>query len=259
MRSHGPRQRHATSSNAEATEMRLPYNPRSQHELLADEYARVNGLSIDSEDQFVSSRLSNVAPIAPAFATEVDGLTSCSHLHPLRIPPILPPMRETLTDIPQPLYQVPDFREEYLRLGDSIDEVLTSSSPQTLSLLSQLKIEPPLLQTDHEYDCRELSRSISLKRKPDLDCKNIPTEPLNQANDEGISFPRSAYCLAKELARASRNEKFDVPQEAMTGLIQQLQDISPKGLSCDVEDNHHVPRNLVSLSFRGYLRRIWTD
>lgn len=254
MKTHRLRQRYSASWKNMVTTLQLPCSPHSQHELSADEYARVNNLSIDSESQFASSRLSIVNPLAPYSDVVPDGSGDDSHLPSLQISsPLLPSTYEHLTDHTELLDQCLDSPGEDIYFDDSIDEMVVSSNIRALPALAQLKIEPPFLRTDHEYDCRELSRSISLKRSSHVDCTNIPSEILDEANDEGLSFPSSASRLATELTRACRDEKFHISQEAASYLTQQLKSEPQESLKYDVGDKHNSSRRMVSKSFGGYL------
>ncbi|KAI0008510.1 hypothetical protein F4779DRAFT_641617 [Xylariaceae sp. FL0662B] len=147
-----------------------------------DEYARENGLSVDSSAEL----LEKVIP----FATRDDpGFKSICYFNPT------------------------DF--------------------------AKLKLEPPLLGSDPDYDCRKLARTIQARREARVDIytRGIPPERLDASNDESLDFPESAYQYRQEIDATARVEKIDIPKGTSLRKLTLTPPLSP----IIVEDDEFVP------------------
>lgn len=222
---------------------RLAYHSPLQHDLSVDSYSRRNGLSVDYMNMFVTSRLSSVTPLGRCvFSVGPDGLTDDS-----RLPQLIIPLQFLHTSNVALMIngQCIDLLRN-LRFDDDIEKV---SSFTKLHPHVHLKIELPFLRTDNDYDCREISFSLTSKRNAAVDCKNIPLELLNEANDEGLSFPDGAYRLRKKLVTSHLNEKLNITEKVLSCLTQ-LQQGPPKTLRSDALDGGSW--QIVSTSSQGH-------
>jgi hypothetical protein len=77
-----------------------------------------------------------------------------------------------------------------------------------------LKMELPILRTDHELDMRSFGRQVI----PDLSGDNIPFEGVNEENDEGLSWPSASFDLPKIFEEKAKSEKLEVPKDAILRL-----------------------------------------
>ncbi|KAI8961410.1 hypothetical protein F5Y11DRAFT_366754 [Daldinia sp. FL1419] len=135
--------------------------------------------------------------------------------------------------------------------------------------IDDLKLEPPLLLSDPEYDCRELARSIRQLRRADVDLKSVPLEPLNVLNDESLEFPSSSYQYNLKIIKEIQDEKIDISKKALIYLSRMLKDtwtrdkheellerfscqrvlralaLTPPLSPCPQEEEYFVPDNAV--------------
>ncbi|KAI1498898.1 hypothetical protein F5X99DRAFT_300674 [Biscogniauxia marginata] len=231
-------------------------------------YARENGLSIDSQVNPFSFHLQFNHPL-PHLTPDarLNGLTSDSSLHELRIP-VFPCFKE------QPLRvtrEVTELLHKAVQRDDiHISAFNTPSQYETRVSITRLKLDPPLLKSDPDYDCRQLARIIHSRREAQLDPDTFPSEKLNAANDEALDFPESAYQFRDELDNTVYNEKIDVPKEVIYCLAKNLQDdwtehdqrkmlegetsllkatreltITPPLSPCERADNYFIPSDAV--------------
>ncbi|KAI0894757.1 hypothetical protein F4806DRAFT_96291 [Annulohypoxylon nitens] len=175
-----------------------------------DEYARLNDLSVDSQGG-ISPLLDHIQN-SKLLSDKVDD-TALTQLHIPRLVLI----NEQL-----------DVSKEVLRLLSSVNS-LGRGDEQNFRLpaprdTSGLKLELPLLQTDPEYDYRELARRVKEQRKADIDLSSIPSEPLNTSSDQSLDFPDSAYQYKQKLQTAIQDEKLDIPRAALHYLASALKD-----------------------------------
>ncbi|KAI8623868.1 hypothetical protein F5Y19DRAFT_481228 [Xylariaceae sp. FL1651] len=189
-----------------------------------DQYARENQLSVDSRvDPFsLAIQLNSYLPQLTSDSGP-SGLTSDSSLSQLQLPTFH--FREHL-DVPKEsidLLAAAFLNEE---ISEEIGVYLQDKSPlaqyETRKRLANLKIEPPALFSDPDYDCRELARTIREQQQPHASPATFPPERLNIANDEGLEFPDSTYHFAQKLNHSIRSEKIDAPKETIYHLSRAL-------------------------------------
>ncbi|KAI9772360.1 MAG: hypothetical protein M1839_002496 [Geoglossum umbratile] len=75
----------------------------------------------------------------------------------------------------------------------------------------ELRVELPMLRTDHELDMRIFGRQVVPGPLGD----NIPLEEVNERNDEGISWPLESLDLPRQFNEKLRNEKLEVSKDAI--------------------------------------------
>ena len=83
-----------------------------------------------------------------------------------------------------------------------------------------LKVEPPVLATDHELDMRMVRERICLDRM-DLD---LPLDIIDDYNDEGLRFPNYFGARRTQLLETLNSEKFNCTREVLL-FIQEIRRI----------------------------------
>ncbi|KAF7947677.1 hypothetical protein EAE96_008757 [Botrytis aclada] len=79
-----------------------------------------------------------------------------------------------------------------------------------------LRIEMPMLRSDHDFDVREFARRDGFEVRPQ-DIK-LPLELLNIENNEGLGFPSDFYNFETEAFETIANEKIEVTRNSMVYL-----------------------------------------
>lgn len=174
-------------------------------ELTAAQYARLHGLSVD--------HLAEPLPI--------------SHIAALRehIP-------EGLTDdksLPRIDLQVHVNTQETLALDKSAAELLHGANnglttPEELEDIifplldtrqtKKLRLETPLLRTDHESDFRSFARWENSHFKDGC----LPWEPLDNEMDVGLEWPKRLRDLPAKLLKELESEKIEMQKHTLTYL-----------------------------------------
>ncbi|KAI1340424.1 hypothetical protein F5Y15DRAFT_57923 [Xylariaceae sp. FL0016] len=183
----------------------------------ADEYARNNGLFIDSQtDPFHIALQHDFNPSQPRSCTSSTDPSSDTSLPVLRLP-VVNLDREKLTTSRQSIALLNDM----LRRDNEKNEFSISkwSYDDLRTRKSRLKMEPPALQSDIDYECRELERTIRRRRSTALDPDIFP---LENACAEEPDLPSSAYKLKECLDSAVRDEKLDVTRDTVLHIAQSL-------------------------------------
>ncbi|KAI0417469.1 hypothetical protein F5X98DRAFT_387160 [Xylaria grammica] len=185
-----------------------------------DRYARDNCLSIDSKiDPF--SLVLQINDSVPRLTSDAgpDGLTSDSCLPPFQLP--MADLREQF-DMPEESSGLvaEAVQDDDIKCDGQYDTPLAQYEAR--KRLYGLKLDPPALSSDPEYDCRELARSIQKQRQPNISSETFPFERLNIDNDEGLQFPASARQFGQQLDLIMCKEKLDVPREVVYQLARAL-------------------------------------
>ncbi|KAI0539305.1 hypothetical protein GGR58DRAFT_524844 [Xylaria digitata] len=211
-----------------------------------DQYARDNHLSIDSRIHPISlvSIVNHSLPQLTPDAT-TDGLTSDSCLpqpHLLTVN-----LREQL-DVPEESSVITTraIQNDDVKFNGQYDTPLAQYEAR--KRLYSLKLDPPTLRDDPDYDCRELAASIREQRQPFLSPEMFPFERLNRDNDEGLGFPTSAHQFGQQFDHIIRHEKFNVPKEAVYQMARALRD------DWCGEENCRVIK--VEMSYRTFTRAL---
>ncbi|KAI1209029.1 uncharacterized protein F4807DRAFT_467976 [Annulohypoxylon truncatum] len=188
-----------------------------------DEYARTNGLSVDSQGD-VSLLFNHVQ------GTRLlsDEQTDDTALPQLRIP-YLVSRTEQLS-----------VSKESLELLSTITSLERQSEQDlkipTLRDITKLKLEPPLLRSDPDFDFRELARCVQEQRRADIDLTSVPSEPLDTSNDESLEFPDTAYQYKQKLLAGIQDEKLDISRESLHYLTSVLKDEWTQDKQEELED-----------------------
>lgn len=119
-----------------------------------------------------------------------------------------------------------DLKEKILATRDSaalLASVLKGGSwgynrnlqePGNRHRFRDIKLEEPLLATDHEVDIQTFLDTSELNRV-DLD---MPCEDVNEENDEGLTYPESFWTIADEIRASSCKEKMHCTREVLLRL-----------------------------------------
>ncbi|KAI5866809.1 hypothetical protein GGS23DRAFT_593543 [Durotheca rogersii] len=183
-----------------------------------DEYARANGLTVDSQvDIFPLLARFRERSLHLLFPPSDVGESADSIPIPsLPIPPLTPGTEQL---------SIPKDSLELLRSAASVEAIDTEKLSQaSFASFAGLKLETPLLRNDPEYDCRELARSVRERRRVDIDVTKIPSEPLNPQLDQALTFPDTAFQYREGLERETRGEMLDVPRQALLHLSRAMKD-----------------------------------
>lgn len=101
-------------------------------------------------------------------------------------------------------------RDTILLLGSNTKDLKHESSFEELGLdphrIRKLKLELPMLRTDHESDMQDFARKV----KPDLANEHLPLELLHEEADEGLGWPPDLHALPDVLLDKCKAEKLDI-------------------------------------------------
>lgn len=102
----------------------------------------------------------------------------------------------------------------------------------------RMKIELPLLRSDHEIDLMRFVSPIV----PDLENEFLPLETLDIEEDEGVEWPSSYYALPDGFAKKSRSEKIEASKDDFLYLQQ--------ALKCHLEGGEHAAFEIDGSSYK---------
>lgn len=179
------------------------------------EYARNNNLFVDHRlDPHFSVCPVDMAMRAALTAVGDDDVTSSDWLPPCQIPAVtsFEEKHSVLTG------QAAKVMQEACNSLDA--EVLESLNfeavvPRSLGL-KNVKLELPLLRSDHELDLREWKRQVYAKRDASVTQFNLPVEPVDIEKDEDLEFPSSAHKRKAEITDRLHKEKIEVTVSRQT-------------------------------------------
>ena len=167
------------------------------------QYARMNGLSCDY--------LAEPLPFEHIKKIQTDvyiSLSNASHLLQFNFGP------ELSTD------ERPTISKDAALLLASVakEETVEWVDGQVLSMLGsadtkRIRLEEPLLKTDHERDCREFAR----REEFEVELKDIklPLDIVNEENGEGLSLPSKFWNLGDEIMENLKKEKIEVTRDTL--------------------------------------------
>ncbi|GAP85994.1 hypothetical protein SAMD00023353_0301090 [Rosellinia necatrix] len=208
-----------------------------------DQYARDNHLSIDSQiDPFslvlqIDDAVPRLTPDAGPSGLTTDALLPCFCLPTIDL-------REQL--------EVPEESDTLVASALQHDDTgffHRSEAPlvqyEARKRLARLKLEPPALSSDPDYDCLELAKIIKERRLPCISPQVFPSERLNAINDEALEFPVPADQFRRRLGDIVRSEKFDVPKNIIWLLDHTLKHDGRDDQYCGVFEDAMPRRNAV--------------
>ncbi|KAI0101633.1 hypothetical protein GGR51DRAFT_324887 [Nemania sp. FL0031] len=187
-----------------------------------DQYARDNQLSIDSQiNPFCLALQINGSLPQPTSDAGPDCLTSNVLLPRLRLPTA--DLREELDISKGPIDTLASaLQHDAVDMNDQGEMPLAQYEAR--KRLAGLKLEPPVLSSDLDYECDELAKAIREQRQPGLNPGIFPLERLNISNDEGLEFPDTAHQFREKLDHILHHEKLDVTRETIYHLACALRD-----------------------------------
>ncbi|MCJ1390709.1 hypothetical protein MMC18_009450 [Xylographa bjoerkii] len=173
------------------------------------EYARFYGLTIDHRESHPLSTLSQALP--DLLSIDETGLLEIT--------------KDLGTTAPERL----EFgKDAAIFLASTINAKSYSPSagddllPKT-HRIRDLKLEPPLLRSDHELDMRQFGGRIA----PDLSSEHLPFEKVNDERDEGLGWPSSYKKLHEKVSARSLVEKLTISKEVLLCLRDIIQQRKP--------------------------------
>ncbi|KAK6085525.1 nucleoporin Nup49 [Seiridium cupressi] len=186
---------------------------RCEQEEPIDEYARNNGLTIDS-------MLDALEMLSVLY--HMDGLSDTSQVEE-RVHPFQIPSFSSLEERPTVTKASVDLLNQLQHREDT--ELITRSLLPMLGEVPRLKaLELPLLQTEFEVDSLELKREIKARMAVNIRGNPPPAEPLDTSLDESLDFPDSARSYYKELSEVMIDERIAITKSAMDCLKRAVQD-----------------------------------
>jgi len=171
-------------------------------ELTAVQYARLHGLSVNYlAEPLPTSHIETFREHIP------EGLTEDTHLPNIDLP-VHVNLQETLT--------LDKRATEFLHSANSGLTTLEELEDIIFPLLDtcqtkKLRLETPLLRTDHESDFRSFARWESSHFKDGC----LPWEPLDDEMDVGLGWPRSLKGLPVKLLKELRSEKIEMQKDTL--------------------------------------------
>ncbi|XXG94869.1 hypothetical protein Hte_001128 [Hypoxylon texense] len=188
--------------------------PSDATDLQADEFARLNSLTVDCQVDLSPLLVQFQRQCVQLFPpTELDELNDNGSLPSVPVPHLN--HRTEQLSISKPSIEL---LANAAVLGRKNDEAPKNPSSREFK---KLKLELPLL---HEYAWRGIFRHAHGQRRANLDLTCVPLEPLESSNDESLDFPESTYQYREKLATAVRDERLDILKEILHYLFRALRD-----------------------------------
>ncbi|KAK9422770.1 hypothetical protein SUNI508_00633 [Seiridium unicorne] len=186
---------------------------RCEQEEPIDEYARNNGLTVDS--------MLDALEILSVLH-HMDGLSDTSQVEE-RIQPFQIPSFSSLEERPTVTKASVDLLNQLQHREDT--KLITRSLLPMSGEVPRLKaLELPLLRTEFEVDSLELEREIKARMAVNIRGNPPPAEPLDTSLDESLDFPDSARSYYKELSEVMIDERIAITKSAMDCLKRAVQD-----------------------------------
>ncbi|KAK0636709.1 hypothetical protein B0T17DRAFT_587780 [Bombardia bombarda] len=193
--------------------------PTHSHD--ADEYARKNGLTVDSllNDAWTGLLDRSSLMTATIVQTETGELIEGNELPECLFRSIIPiPEQLQISSQSLNLIQQAWKADKEEKVTDLMTELLFPETTRNKSL----KLETPLLRSDHDMDCRRLAREIKTFQKGSLPDHRLPLFPTEDDKGEGLVFTRTSAKLDKAMVRAFEKENMKIRKETMQYLYDTL-------------------------------------
>ena len=104
--------------------------------------------------------------------------------------------------------------------------------------IRRMKLELPLLRTDHEIDVIRFASPIV----PDLENEFLPTETVDTEEDEGLEWPSSFRALPDKFSNILKSEKIGASKDDFLYL--------QKTVSCHLEGVDNIGFEMADLSYK---------
>lgn len=184
------------------------------------QYAYENNLIRDHTlDSFSVAHLFNRLVQSTLPSVTEDGFTDCSQLTDLEIP--VPQIRsEKLTVSHSAFKLIHDTRRE---LTDGEVKSLTQDIIDS-AYVSNMKLELPILRSDHERDMREFQDQMKSRRDVHIGDHRLPLDPVTVEDGEGMELPAAARSDADDFLRKFEAEKLGVTRSSLQFLADVVKD-----------------------------------
>ena len=203
------------------------------------EYARLNGLSRNHLTDLSSSTI--LGQIQESINT---GIINDSRLEQLRFPEDCH-VYERLT-VSKDGAQLLAWAM-HLESRDFIEDIMPSM--QSRSEFKVMRVDLPLLRSDHETDIREFARRKALE--PKLKDVRLPLENLNIARNEGLEFSPYFWNLGKEIVEDTKTERIIITRESLEYIQRSIQ---PDWTEMDEKELWKGMRTFAKVSDHSFLQ-----
>lgn len=178
----------------------------------AAEYARNNGLTIDSLDSSWQLGHDDIASKLVESDQYFDSksLQECSFRTIIPLPELWDMSRSVI-----PLLE--DARRRYN--DDEVADLKTQLSRPTSFGNSDLKFEEPILQSDHDADCQALRKKLAVFRQGPLLNHRLPFHPVDPERDEGLEFTTRARMGDQLVMETAAKQKLDANKEVLMAVL----------------------------------------
>ncbi|ORY65182.1 uncharacterized protein BCR38DRAFT_474129 [Pseudomassariella vexata] len=188
-----------------------------QDDLEVDEYARKNGLSVDSRFSAFSLllSLSSLRGInSPSDSANLLQDDEC--LPEFKVPPF-----HSFNEQPAISRDAAEFLSKVISRDDGNSEVEAAAYIPSFVRQGHLKLELPLLPSDNDADCHQLKESIKARNLIQIDSHFLPLEPLVASKDEGLEFPETAKVYRAQLEDGDE-DRLTMPKEVLHCIVKAL-------------------------------------
>lgn len=191
---------------------------RSSPAMEADEYARWNGLTIDSlvdplADLYFDSAISaSLLPLDDGELFEIDHLQECSFR---TIIPAPAQLEATLSS----LRLLQDVCKQ--QGGRDVAQLMTKLCFEETAELRTLKLPVPILRSDHDSDCRKLRKRLEKFLHFDLK-DHLPPDDLPDLSGNGLQFSDEEKKGDISVMAKLRKETLELRKEHLVLLSQSL-------------------------------------
>ncbi|KAK0663028.1 hypothetical protein QBC41DRAFT_26882 [Cercophora samala] len=182
----------------------------------ADEYALHHGLTFPGIDPW-SDILDETGTISATIVDVQPGhLIDDGKLQECAFRPIIPaPEQWQVPAASMQLLQQTFQRCTASEVADLMEELCLEETPT----LTSLKLEPPIIRSDHNSDCRRLTRRVTSFQKDTLPDHGLPLDYSDVARGEGLEFAESASAMEKEMLEKVAAQPLEVTKESVAYLV----------------------------------------
>ncbi|KAJ4289464.1 hypothetical protein N0V88_006945 [Collariella sp. IMI 366227] len=186
----------------------------------ADEYARCNGLTIDS----LLFDWQQLVEHDPAIISTVADLDSGHLIERVQLQECL--FRTILPTPEQWHMSAASLQILHQVCGRRKDEELAELAAQQCFLETKkwksFKLDAPALRSDHGTDCRRLARRVKTLLREPLPDHGLPLDPVGIANGEGLEFPSNLTQSDADQVRVIMEESLEITRDTLVYLMQSL-------------------------------------
>ncbi|KAK1749844.1 hypothetical protein QBC47DRAFT_439944 [Echria macrotheca] len=187
-------------------------------DMAADEYARWNGLTVDSRGDPWAAVEHDDAIISTLPAPGANSLFELGNLPECSFSGII--IKTEQWQLPQSslrLLQSVCKPESERNIAALMEEVCFADTAEQ----RRLKVEVPLLSSDHADDCRKLAKRVRIFVTPELDADSLPA-PADISGSSGLEFAEVDKDADKKLMERLAKEPLEIGRDSMAVLAQSL-------------------------------------